>query len=90
MVTGFGAHMALPVLRKHWHADMELAEAKELLTSCMKILYYRDCRTLNRIRFAHYTASSSPTIEEPTVLETKWDYKQFVTSKAGADTDGSW
>ena len=30
------------------------------------------------------------TIEEPKVLDTKWDYRAFVAPKAGGDTDGSW
>ena len=47
--TGFGKHMAVPQMREHWRADMTEGEARELLEGCMRVLFYRDCRTINRV-----------------------------------------
>lgn len=50
LATGFGLHLAIPLLRKRQRNDMTHAEAKALLEDCMKVLFYRDCRTLNSVR----------------------------------------
>lgn len=50
LATGYGLHLAIPLLRKRARTDMSHAEAKELLEDCMKVLFYRDCRTLNSVR----------------------------------------
>ena len=81
--------MALPHIRSNWKPGMSEAEARTLLEDCMRTLYYRDCRTINRLTFAKVTASG-PTVNEPVSLETKWNYASFVRPKAGADSDGSW
>lgn len=48
--TGFGKHMAIPMIRDRWSADMTEADARSLLEDCMRVLFYRDCRTINRVR----------------------------------------
>jgi 20S proteasome subunit beta 7 len=48
-----------------------------LLESCMKVLFYRDCRTINKYNIAKVTKSGVE-ISKPYVLPTKWDYKRFV------------
>jgi 20S proteasome subunit beta 7 len=50
LATGYGLHLAIPLLRKRARVDMSYAEAKALLEDCMKVLFYRDCRTLNSVR----------------------------------------
>ena len=47
--TGFGKHMAVPQMREHWKPDMTEGEARNLLEECMRVLFYRDCRTINRV-----------------------------------------
>ena len=50
LATGFGMHMAVPLLRKNWRPDLEEADARKLLEDCMRVLYYRDARTINKVR----------------------------------------
>ena len=57
LCTGFGKHLAMPIIREHWKPDMAEAEARDLVERCMRTLYYRDCRTINRITFATVAAA---------------------------------
>ena len=87
--TGFGLHLAMPILRVGWKENMSESEARALITKCMTTLLYRDCRTLNNIVFSTVTAEG-PKVEEPVKLDTKWDFQSFVAPKGGAETGGSW
>lgn len=89
VATGFGEALALPIIRERYSDNMTKAQAKKLLDDCMRVLYYRDCRTLNKIQCAVVTADGID-VSEPYVLDTKWDYESFVKPKAGSDTGGSW
>ncbi len=89
LATGFGAHMALPLIRERWRADMDEAAARTLLEDCMRVLWYRDCRALNKIQVAKVTAAGVA-VSPPFATSAKWDYQSFVAPKAGADTGGSW
>lgn len=75
--TGYGAYLGLPLLRKKYKDNMSAAEARVLLEDTMKVLLYRDCRTLNSIQIANIT-SKGVEITEPYKLDTKWEYKRFV------------
>lgn len=77
IATGFGHHLGMPLLRKYWKQDMSKQEAMDLLQKCMRVCFYRDCRTLNKIQFANVDKQGT-SIEEPTALDTKWDYEAFV------------
>lgn len=71
LATGYGAHIARPLIRKAWRADLTEAEAKKLLEDCMLVLYYRDARSYNRIQMARVTAEGVA-ISPQYSLETDW------------------
>jgi len=77
VATGYGMYMALPLLRKGHSPDMEEKDARALLEKCMTVLFYRDCRTINKYNIAKVTASGVE-ISKPYSLPTKWDFKRFV------------
>lgn len=81
VTTGYGLYMAAPLLRKAWRPDLTEAEARKMLEDSARVLYYRDCRTINRFTLGTVTAAGV-TISEPFELETKWDYKKFVDPTA--------
>lgn len=87
--TGYAAHLAMPLIRERWAADMDEAAARTLLEDCLRVLWYRDCRALNKVQIAKITAAGAA-ISEPFAVETKWDHAAFVQPKAGAETGGSW
>lgn len=57
LASGFGAHLAQPILRRRVPDEeaartLERAEAVELVKQCMKVLYYRDARSLDTFSIA--------------------------------------
>lgn len=87
--TGLGSHMAVPMLRELWRADLSEEEAGELMEKVLRVLYYRDCRAINKVQVGT-VSGEGVAIAEPKALDTKWDFKSFVKAKAGTDTGGSW
>lgn len=76
IATGYGAYLAIPILRKKWRADLSHDEAKALLEESIAVCYYRDCRAINRFTFGTATAQGIQ-VSEPFSLPTKWSYKLF-------------
>lgn len=85
IATGYGRHLALPLLRNAYRADLSAADARRVLEDAMRVLYYRDCRTINRIQFANITAHGV-TIEEPVELATQWGFLEDVQH----GSEGTW
>lgn len=57
LATGFGAHLAQPILRRavpSEEASRELSkeQAVEAVKECMKVLFYRDARSMNEYSIA--------------------------------------
>jgi 20S proteasome alpha/beta subunit len=53
MATGFGAHLAVPLLRSfvERHPDgFDETAARTMLESCLEVLFYRDARSINKVR----------------------------------------
>jgi 20S proteasome subunit beta 7 len=90
IATGFGSYLALPILREKWTADLTEGEARGLLEDCMRVLFYRDCRALNRIQIAKVTKEDGVLISDPYELETEWKSASFVEPKGELDGDGGW
>mmetsp|Transcript_17115 Transcript_17115/g.32558 ORF Transcript_17115/g.32558 Transcript_17115/m.32558 type:complete len:237 (+) Transcript_17115:52-762(+) len=77
VATGYGMYLALPLLRKGWRADLTEKEARELLEKSMTVLFYRDCRAINKYNVAKVTKAGVE-ISKPYSLPTQWSYKRFV------------
>eukprot|EP01138_Halocafeteria_seosinensis_P002550 gb/GECG01002608.1/.p1 GENE.gb/GECG01002608.1/~~gb/GECG01002608.1/.p1 ORF type:complete len:233 (+),score=23.93 gb/GECG01002608.1/:1-699(+) len=89
IATGFGHHFAMPILREKWRPDMPEEEARQMLMDVMRVLLYRDTRTINKIQVGRI-ATDGVSISEPFSLDTKWDYKAFIDPKGGVECGGSW
>lgn len=84
LATGYAIYMGLPLLRKAYREDITCDEAKKVLEDVMRVLYYRDARTGNRIQIAKVTAEGAE-VSEPIVLETEWSYEAFKSGARGGD-----
>lgn len=90
VATGFGSYLAIPLLREKYRPDLQEGEARALLEDCMRVLFYRDCRALNRIQIAKVDQEGDVLISEPYELDTQWDSASFVTPVADLEGDGGW
>eukprot|EP01083_Nonionella_stella_P041270 111906_1 len=90
IATGFGSYLAIPILREKYRADLEEGEARALLEDCMRVLFYRDCRALNKIQIAKVTKDDGVLISDPYEIETDWKSASFVEPKGQLDGDGGW
>lgn len=78
IATGFGAHVALPLLRKAYRPDLTFDECKNALEDAMRVLVYRHCRTINKFQLANISTDGTQSITEPYELSTQWSYKRYV------------
>ncbi|GBE85714.1 proteasome endopeptidase complex beta subunit [Sparassis latifolia] len=80
IATGYGAYIALPLLRKvvdGEHEQLTEEEAQKLLHDCMRVLYYRDARSIDKYQIA-IVNSSGISISESKSLDTKWDFAEGI------------
>ena len=71
--TGYGLHLALPLMRDEWREDMTYEEGKALLEKCLKVLVFRDARASDRVQMANITAAGVA-ISEPYHLNTTGEW----------------
>ena len=50
VATGFGNHLAVPILRAEWKEGMSFEEAVKLLEKCLLVLLYRDRSSINKFQ----------------------------------------
>jgi 20S proteasome subunit beta 7 len=50
IATGFGNHLAIPILREEWREDMTFEEAVKLIEKCLLVLLYRDRSSINKFQ----------------------------------------
>lgn len=84
IATGFGAYIAQPLLRKALSqtppSELTYDQAKKLLEDTMRVLYYRDARSLNRIQLAVIWADATKPVQvtEPYALKTEWAFAESI------------
>ncbi len=81
IATGFGAHLATPMLREATDAKNGVkfteAEAVKLVQKCLEVLFYRDARSWNRYQIAIVDDKGSR-IEGPFKIESNWKFADMI------------
>ncbi|KAF9330325.1 Proteasome subunit beta type-7 [Podila minutissima] len=82
IATGFGSHLAQPILRKELEQrggenNITEEQAVEILKKSMKVLWYRDARSMNKFQLAKIT-SEGVTISESMSVETEWGFAENI------------
>jgi 20S proteasome subunit beta 7 len=80
IATGFGAHLAQPILRRRVEGredELTEEEAIEIMNECLRVLFYRDARSLNKFQRAKITEAGLE-ITEPYSLDTEWAFAEQV------------
>lgn len=84
VATGYGGHIALPLLRRALDKLGRLptkAEAEIVIKDCLRALFYRECRTINRFQITN-ASKGVVTVSEPFMLDdTQWSHQGFAFEK---------
>lgn len=84
LATGFGMHLAQPLLREAFEKKAGLdgkgdlltaEEAEAALDECMKVLFYRDARSINKYQIAKVT-KEGVTVSESKSAPTEWSFAE--------------
>lgn len=78
VASGYGAYIAQPLMRAATEKSptMTVKQAREVIDNCMKVLFYRDARSLNKYEVAVITKDGVE-ITSPIVSETNWEIAQY-------------
>jgi 20S proteasome subunit beta 7 len=84
LATGFGAHLAQPLLRKLMPDDeasvpgVTKEQAVEAVKACMKVLFYRDARSLDRYSIAVVTKDGVELKENEKLEDQSWAFADQI------------
>ena len=83
LATGFGAHLAQPILRRvvpDEEASKALSREKavEAVKECMKVLFYRDARSMNEYSIAVVDKDGVELKEEEKLEGQSWDFADRI------------
>ena len=84
LATGFGAHLAQPLLRKLVEDEAAVAsitqeQAVAAVKECMKVLFYRDARSLDKYSIAVVTKEGGVNLREDERLEGQsWAFAESI------------
>jgi len=84
LATGFGAHLAQPLLRKVVASEADVQnvgreQAVEAVKECMKVLFYRDARSLDKYSIAVVTKEGGVELKENEQLQGQsWAFAETI------------
>lgn len=84
LATGFGAHLAQPLLRKLMPNDEESVkdvtkeQAINAVKECMKVLFYRDARSLDKYSIAVVTKDGVELKEDEKLEDQSWAFADQI------------
>ncbi|GKZ35303.1 proteasome subunit beta type-7, partial [Aspergillus brasiliensis] len=83
LATGFGAHLAVPILRRLFPEERPLEtitkeEAVAALRECIKVLWYRDARSLDKYSLAVITEEGVEIQEDQQVEAQSWAFAEAI------------
>jgi len=80
LATGYGAYIAQPLLRKAVEGREDTLtehEARTILEDALRVLFYRDARSINQYQIATITANGAD-ISGSLKLETAWGFAEGI------------
>lgn len=84
LATGFGAHLAQPLLRRLVPEDEESVknitkeQAVEAVKECMKVLFYRDARSIDRYSIAIVTKEGVDLKQDEKLENQSWAFADQI------------
>lgn len=83
IATGYGAHITIPLLREALERKpngLNRDEAVKLIQDCLRVLFYRECRAINKYQIAD-ASRDTVSISEPFEVDTNWELEGFSFEK---------
>lgn len=79
IATGYGAHIAVPLLRdaKTKNPNLNRQEAEDLIIKCMTVLYCRDARSFNKYEIGIITPDESE-VKGPLEIKANWAISEGI------------
>mmetsp|Transcript_4803 Transcript_4803/g.4542 ORF Transcript_4803/g.4542 Transcript_4803/m.4542 type:complete len:171 (+) Transcript_4803:208-720(+) len=74
VLTGIANYFCNAILDGNVTDDLTLEGARELMTKCFTVLYYKDKSQGDKIQYVTIDTDSNVNFEDPVTLESKWDY----------------
>ncbi|KAI5291652.1 Proteasome subunit beta type-7, partial [Ascosphaera acerosa] len=84
LATGFGAHLAIPILRKRFPEDerplasISQEEAVAAVRECMKVLFYRDARSMDEYSIAVVTQEGVELKKNERLERENWGFADTI------------
>ncbi|KAJ9294762.1 hypothetical protein DTO271G3_6682 [Paecilomyces variotii] len=84
LATGFGAHLAVPILRRLFPEDevpienITKEQAVDALKQCMKVLFYRDARSLDKYSIAVITKDGVELKQDEKLEAQSWAFAESI------------
>jgi 20S proteasome subunit beta 7 len=83
LATGYGAMLAQPIMRKHAETEADAArlseeEAVKIVRECMKVLFYRDARSLDSYSIAVVTKEGIRLSEDEKLENQSWEFAERI------------
>jgi 20S proteasome subunit beta 7 len=83
LATGFGAHLAQPIMRKAVPDEASVAnvtqeQAVAIVRECLKVLFYRDARSMDRYSLAIITKDGVTMHEDEKLENQSWQFAESI------------
>jgi 20S proteasome subunit beta 7 len=83
LATGFGAMLAQPIMRRYAATEEDAArltreQAVDVIKECMKVLFYRDARSLDRYSIAVVTKDGVELSEDEQLEKQSWAFAERI------------
>ncbi|QSL65267.1 hypothetical protein MERGE_002576 [Pneumocystis wakefieldiae] len=81
IATGYGAYLAIPLLREATedgrYTQLSQEDARKVIDDCMRVLYCRDARSLNKFSVATVTKECVQ-LDTNQSLDTRWNFAEKI------------
>jgi len=78
LATGYGAYIAMPLLRAGFKSTLTRDEARTLLEKCMRVLFYRDARSWDAYSLAVVTKEGVELSETERLEGQSWAFADRI------------
>ena len=83
LATGYGSHLAQPILRKlvpdeESSKNLSQEDAIKVIRECMKVLFYRDARSLDRYSIGVITKEGVTLHEDEKLENQSWAFAERI------------